>query len=185
MGFENIPSDGPCILAPNHVSNLDPVIVGIYGPRHAFFMAKNELFRNSFMRWFVRSWGAFPVDRGQRDAWALQQAGRILQAGQMLVMFPEGTRSRSGATLGRGKPGTVKLALEYNAPVLPTAIWGTQHVRLGLKRHKVTVQVGEPLDLAALAGPPPYPYEILEDMTTVIMKRIAAMLPAEHRGRYA
>jgi 1-acyl-sn-glycerol-3-phosphate acyltransferase len=185
IGFENIPPEGACILTPNHISNVDPVLVGLYTPRHAFFMAKSEIFRNSFMRWFVRQWGAFPVDRGQRDAWALQQAGRVLEAGQMLCMFPEGTRSKHGAKLGKGKPGTAKLALEYHAPILPTAIWGTHLVRPGLKRYQVTVQVSEPLDLVALAGPPPYDYEVFEAMTTIIMKRIAAMLPAGHRGIYA
>jgi 1-acyl-sn-glycerol-3-phosphate acyltransferase len=184
IDFENIPPAGACILAPNHISNFDPVLVGLYMPRHAFFMAKSELFRNGFLRWFIRQWGAFPVERGQRDAWALQQAGRVLQAGQMLCMFPEGTRSKNEAKLGKGKPGTAKLALEYNAPVLPTAIWGTHQIRPG-QRTQVTVKIGRPLDLAAIAGSPPYDYEILEEATTLIMKHIAAMLPAEHRGLYA
>jgi 1-acyl-sn-glycerol-3-phosphate acyltransferase len=184
IGLENIPPAGACILAPNHISNFDPVMIGLYTPRHAFFMAKSELFRNAFLRWFIRQWGAFPVERGQRDAWALQQAGRVLASGQMLCMFPEGTRSKNGAILGKGKPGTAKLALEYSAPVLPTAIWGTHQIKLG-KRNRITVQIGEPLDLAAMAGPPPYDYEILEEITTVMMKRIAAMLPAGHRGLYA
>jgi 1-acyl-sn-glycerol-3-phosphate acyltransferase len=187
VGLDHIPRQGPCILAPNHINNFDPVITSLYTPRHPFFMTKKELYKNGFLRWFLRQWGAFPVDRGQRDVWAMEQAGRVLQAGQMLCMFPEGTRSKHGARLGKAKLGTAKLALEYNVPVLPTAITGTQHIRPGFRRHKVlvTMQVDEPLDLVALAGPPPYDLEILRKMTLVLMKRIAAMLPPEYRGVYA
>jgi 1-acyl-sn-glycerol-3-phosphate acyltransferase len=186
VGLENIPAQGPCILAPNHISNFDPVIMALHTPpRHAFFMTKKELYKNFFMRWFLRMWGAFPVDRGQRDAWALQQAGRVLQAGQILCMFPEGTRSRGRISLQQGKLGTAKLALEHQVVVLPVAIVGTQDIQPGRKRPRLTVQVGPAIDLAALAGPPPYNYETFQEMTAVIMRRIAAMLPPEYRGVYA
>jgi 1-acyl-sn-glycerol-3-phosphate acyltransferase len=186
-GLDYIPREGPCILAPNHISNFDPVITSLYTPRHPFFMTKKELYRNSFLRWFLRQWGAFPVDRGQGDVWAIEQARRVLQAGQMLCMFPEGTRSKQGARLGKAKLGTAKLALEQNVLVLPTAITGTQHIRPGFRRYKVrvTMQVGEPLDLMTLAGPPPHDYGVLREMTMLVMKRIAAMLPPEYRGVYA
>lgn len=184
-GLEHIPLEGPCILAPNHIAAFDPVVLSLYLPRHVFFMTKIELYRNAFMRWFIRHWGAFPVERGQRDAWAIEQASRVLQAGQILCMFPEGTRNKGQVKLAKGKVGTAKLALQHQAPVLPTAILGTHLIRPGRARPTVTIQVGRPLDLVALAGSPPYEQHTLREMTTIIMQQIAAMLPPQHRGVYA
>jgi 1-acyl-sn-glycerol-3-phosphate acyltransferase len=184
-GLENIPPAGPCILAPNHIGAFDPVVLALYLPRHAFFMTKIELYRHFFARWFIRHWGAFPVERGQRDAWAIEHASRVLQAGQLLCMFPEGTRSKNQAKLSKGKLGTAKLALQHRVPVLPTAILGTHLIRPGRTRPKVTIQVDGPLDLVSLAGPPPYDQQTLRAMTTIIMQHIAAMLPPPHRGAYA
>jgi 1-acyl-sn-glycerol-3-phosphate acyltransferase len=185
-GLDNIPPEGPCILTPNHISNFDPVVVTLHTrPRHTFFMTKKELYRNSFMRWFLRMWGAFPVDRGRRDTWALQQARRLLQEGQLLCMFPEGTRSKNRAKLQKGKLGTAKLALEHNVPVIPMAIMGTHDIQPGRRRPKVTIRVGRPIDLTAMAGPPPYNNERYQELTTMIMKQIAAMLPPDYRGVYA
>lgn len=184
IDWENIPA-GPCILAPNHINNFDALAIGLYFPRHPFYMTKKELFKNPVMNWIIRFCGAFPVDRGGRDAWTLRQAGHILKAGQMLCMFPEGTRSGRKAQLRQGKAGTVKLALEHKVPIVPAAILGTQYVKIGRKLPKVTLQIGEPIDVVALAGPPPYNTDTIRDLTMLLMQRIAAMLPPEHRGVYA
>jgi len=183
IDWDNIPA-GPCILAPNHINNFDVLAIGLYVPRHPFYMTKKELFKNPVMSWIIRLCGAFPVDRGGRDAWPLRQAGRVLEAGQMLCMFPEGKRSGRKAQLRRGKPGTVKLALEHKVPIVPAAILGTQHIKIGRTRPKATFQIGEPLDVATLAGPPPYTNETIRELTTLLMERIAKMLPPEHRGVY-
>ena len=183
IDWDNIP-DGPCILAPNHINNFDVLAIGLYFPRHPFYMTKKELFKNPVLSWLIRLCGAFPVNRGGRDAWTMGQAGRVLQAGQMLCMFPEGTRSGRKAQLRRGKPGTVKLALENKVPIVPAAILGTQHIKIGRKLPKVTLQVGEPLDVATLAGSPPYTNQTIRELTTLLMQRIAKMLPPEHRGVY-
>lgn len=183
-GFENIPS-GPCILTPNHVSNFDVLTLGTFLPRYPFFMTKRELFKYPVISWVFRMSGAFPVHRGESDPWALEQAGRVLQAGQILCLFPEGTRSGAGARLGRGKSGAIQLALKYNAPVVPAAIFGTQHIQPGRARPKVILRVDKPLDVVAVAGPPPHTPQTARELTTLLMQRIAAMLPPEQRGEYA
>ncbi|MCB0155309.1 MAG: 1-acyl-sn-glycerol-3-phosphate acyltransferase [Anaerolineae bacterium] len=185
QGVEHIPLEGPLVMAFNHISNYDVPFIVMHLPRHPFFMAKRELFRNKPFGWTIRQFGGFPINRGERDPWAIAQAGRVLQAGQMLFMFPEGTRSGPKAQLKRGKIGAVKLALEHQAPILPAAIFGTQKIRWGWKRNEVRLQFGEPLDVVALAGPPPYSYETLQSLTDTLMLRIAAMLPPAHRGVYA
>ena len=100
-------------------------------------------------------------------------------------MFPEGTRGRHKAQLKRGKIGVAKLALEHRVPVIPVAVWGTQNFSIGWKRTKIDIRVGEPLDMVAMAGPPPYKREVPRELTTVMMRQIAEMLPPEHRGVYA
>ncbi len=182
-GLENFPA-GACIFASNHVSNFDPTaILSTLPDRHGYFMAKAELYSNSFLRWFLPKAGAFPVNRGESDRWALAQAGRVLQAGQMLGMFPEGTRSKNGK-LKRGKPGTVKLAVRFGVPIVPVAILNTQNVRRGFRCTRVTIRVEKPLDVVALAGPPPHTEKTFQQLTTTLMQRIAAMLPPEQRGIY-
>ncbi|MCB0210580.1 MAG: 1-acyl-sn-glycerol-3-phosphate acyltransferase [Anaerolineae bacterium] len=184
VGAENIPT-GACIIAPNHSSNYDPLLVGVASyPRQLFFMGKQELYKNPVAGWYFRQCGTFPVNRGLRDEWALQHAGRILEAGRLLCMFPEGTRSKT-AQLAKGKIGTVKLALEHNVPILPVAIVGSRAVKVGLKRTPVRVIFDEPLYLEKEAGPPPYEHQTIRDLTHAVMKRLAAMLPPENRGFYA
>lgn len=186
LDFDNLPSQGPCILASNHINDFDAIYLGISLPRHPYFMAKIELYKNPLFGWAIRQGGAFPVMRGGRDAWAFKQAGRVLAAGQMLLMFPEGTRSGRQAQLKRGKMGAIKLALECKAPIVPAAIFGTQNFRLGLGRaNKIRIQIGQPLDIATVAGSPPYQHQTLRELTTTLMREIAAMLPPAHRGVYA
>ena len=185
-GFENFPATGPYILASNHISNFDVVYLGLYSPRHLHFMAKVELYKNPVFAWGIRLCGSFPVNRGENDAWALRQAGRVLEAGQALSMFPEGTRSRQKVQMRRGKVGAVKLALDYHAPIIPVAIWGTEdfHFR-GWKGNKIRIQASQPLDMVALAGSTTYDHDTLRELTSVMMQHIAAMLPPAYRGVYA
>lgn len=185
LGFENIPPSGPCLLASNHINNWDVIFYGAHLPRHTFSMAKKELFDIPVLGWGLRLCGAFPVYRGESDAWALEQAGRVLEAGRMLFIFPEGTRGGRQAQLRRGKTGGVKLALQHQAPLIPAAIFGTHNFRLGWKgSNHIRMAVGRPIDAVALAGSPPYAYETLRELTTILMREIAGMLPPEHRGEY-
>lgn len=185
IDFNHIPAAGPCIVASNHVSNLDVVYLALYLPRHPHFMAKVELYKNPVLAWGIRKCGSFPVHRRENDAWAIQQAGRVLTDGQLLCMFPEGTRSKGQAQLRRGKVGAVKLALDYKVPLIPVAVTGTHNFRLqGWRGHKITLRAAPPLDVAALAGSPPYQPDTLRELTAVLMQRIAAMLPPAQRGIY-
>ena len=184
-GYENMPSTGPCIVACNHVSAFDPQFIGLYLPRYPHFMAKDTLYKTPFLRWVFRMAGSFPVKRNQRDTWALRQAGRVLNAGKVLFMFPEGTRSRDHAKLQEGKVGMVKLATEYNVPIVPAMIFGSQNMRFGLRNvNRVKIQLAPPLNMSDYIGQSPYEQEQLREGTTIVMRHIAAMLPPENRGIY-
>jgi len=184
-GLENIPTSGPCIVASNHLSNVDVLYMGAFLPRFPHFMAKKELYRNPLFGWLIRQLGSFPVNRGESDPWALRQAGLVLEAGQSLFMFPEGTRSGRRAQMRRGKVGTIKLALEHHAAVVPAAIWGTENFRPGLRHNnRVTIRVGRPLDIETIAGAGPWPHHTYRELTDQLMQEIAAMLPPSYRGVY-
>jgi|JFJP01.1.fsa_nt_gi 1-acyl-sn-glycerol-3-phosphate acyltransferase len=184
-GMEHLPKTGGCVVACNHISNLDPMFVGMYLPRYPHYMAKHNLYKAGPMRWFFRTAASFPVHRGEKDEWALRQAGRVLEAGEVLFMFPEGTRSKDNAKLQHGKVGAMKLAIDYQVPILPMALMGSHAIKPALRnRNRVTMQLGEPLDIKGIAGTPPYSAEVLQQLTEVLMRQIAAMLPVKNRGVY-
>ncbi len=122
-GLDNL-LPGPLVLAANHVSNIDPVIVGLAAHREVHFLAKEELFLASrFFARLIRSWNAWPLRRGSGDAGAIKRCRSLLAAGATVVVFPEGTRSRSGVT-GRFRPGVGLLAQQSRVPVVPVGIAG-------------------------------------------------------------
>lgn len=124
-GKENIPKKGGFILASNHISYLDPVVLGFACPRDLNFMAKEELFHNPFFGWAIRSVGAFPVKRKSADMSALKEAIKRVNSGKGLVLFPEGERG-SGGSLQQPQAGIGFLAAKVNAPVIPAFIKGTE-----------------------------------------------------------
>ena len=140
-GAQEIPSDGPVILAPNHKNVLDPCFIGIATRRRVRFMAKAELFRGP-LAWPLVRLGAFPVRRGESDAEAVATAATILRAGGIVVLFPEGTRVEQPDALGSPRHGAGRLSTETGAPIVPTAITGTSHLWRGalpkLKRVQIT-----------------------------------------------
>ncbi len=146
IGREHIPAEGPVILACNHRSFLDPFIVGVCARRPVYFVAKRELFRKPIIGWFLNCLGAFPIRRGESDEESVETAKRILARGDVVVIFPEGTRIREGS-LGRAKRGVGRLALESGAPVVPVTVHGTERARRGwiFRPVKVKVRVGRPL----------------------------------------
>jgi 1-acyl-sn-glycerol-3-phosphate acyltransferase len=146
IGREHIPETGPVIFAANHRSFLDPFIMGVCSRRPIYYVAKREIFANPLVAWFVSSLGAFPVHRGAGDGDMLETARAILERGDCVLMFPEGTRTRPGA-LGRPKRGVGRLALETGAPVVPVAMIGTEAVRKGwmIRPHKIRVRIGRAL----------------------------------------
>ena len=122
-----MPTEGPAIIAPNHFSFLDHFFVAVYMRRKVHFMAKSQLFKRP-LQFIYTHGGVFPVRRGHRDEEAFKTAHAILGRGDMVVMYAEGGRSRTGE-LGEAKPGIGRLALETGAAVVPTAIVGTERAR--------------------------------------------------------
>lgn len=144
-GSDRIPRDGPVIIASNHVSNWDPVLVGLGCPREVHFMAKQELFRNPLLRWLITAYNALPVRRGEADHRALRLAARVLKRGGALLMFPEGTRSTDGE-LGRAKAGVGFLACTTGAAIVPACIVGSSSLRSAVSRRTpLRVAFGEPV----------------------------------------
>jgi 1-acyl-sn-glycerol-3-phosphate acyltransferase len=146
IGVENVPKSGALILAPNHFSQMDHFFTGLYLRRQIRFMAKSQMFGTPVLTYVYSHGGVFPVRRGHHDEEAFKTAFTILERGEMLLMYAEGGRSRTGE-LGEVKPGIGRIALESGAPVVPVAIHGSASVRRWkrLRFPKVTVQFGEPL----------------------------------------
>jgi 1-acyl-sn-glycerol-3-phosphate acyltransferase len=196
QGLDHIPRRGPVILACNHISNADPVVVGAWitdalKRRRIHWLGKRELFAWPVLGWVAAHGGIHPVDRDAADIDAFRLATKILENGYVLLVFPEGTRSPTGE-LQAAKDGVAMLALRTGAQVVPIGISNTDAVwRKGrplpipFPRRRVTVRVGTPLRVQD---------EIPEDVsrreakglaTTLIMGRIAALLDPRHRGVYA
>jgi glycerol-3-phosphate dehydrogenase (NAD(P)+) len=156
LGREHVPNGG-LILASNHRSFLDPFVIGCCVRRPIYFVAKRELFRNPLVGWFLNCMGAFPVRRGQADEESVETALALLDHGEAVVMFPEGTRIVNGS-LGRPKRGVGRLALQSGAPVVPVAVTGSEHARDGwrIKPVRVHVRCGAPLAFPKVADPSPF-----------------------------
>lgn len=151
-GLQHIPDSGPAILASNHVSFLDSVFLPAMIDRPIYFLGKTDYFRG-WRRHFFEHVGVMPVDRQGGDAGeaSLRKGLEILDAGHLLGIYPEGTRSPDGR-LYRGKTGPVRLALRSGAPLLPVAMLGTFEVlpagRIVPRISRVGIRVGQPLDLS-------------------------------------
>ncbi|HET7122059.1 MAG TPA: lysophospholipid acyltransferase family protein [Solirubrobacterales bacterium] len=154
IGVENVPKDGPLVLAPNHFSQMDHFFAGVYLRRKIRFMAKSQLFGPPVLTYIYKHGGVFPVRRGHHDEEAFETVHQLLAQGEMLLVYAEGGRSRSGR-LGEPKPGIGRIALESGVPIVPVAIHGSAVVRRWkrLRFPRVTVQFGEPLVFAVEESP--------------------------------
>jgi 1-acyl-sn-glycerol-3-phosphate acyltransferase len=128
VGRENIPSQGGFILASNHVSNLDPIAVGVASPYPLNFMVKEELFANRLSSWFFSKLGCFPVKRGSADLSAIKEAIRRLRDGGVLCIFPEGRRQEAGVVQEDPRRGVGFLASKLGIDVLPAFVEGTDKI---------------------------------------------------------
>ncbi len=152
-GIENLPKEGGYVLAANHTSNLDPWPLGLpLFPKHQLhFMGKSELF-NPMLGPLLRAAGAFPVRRGERDAEAIETAVRLCKEGEVVAMFPEGTRREKGLRKKfehRPRSGSARIALAAGVPLVPAAIKGTDRLS---RLAKVRVAYGAPVPVEDLAG---------------------------------
>jgi 1-acyl-sn-glycerol-3-phosphate acyltransferase len=186
-GRENVPSTGPLILVANHVHVLDPILLVFTLPRWITFVAKEELFRSLFLRFWLRWAGSLPLRRDgkvREKQRILESAKKALEEGLILGMFPEGARSHDGK-LRRGKPGSAVIASKTNVPLLPVGVVGTDKIH-GIswlwKRPPIVVKIGKPFKL------PPTNNKIsraqMQLLTTQLMGEIAALLPLEYQGAY-
>jgi len=169
---QNVPASGPVILAPNHFSFVDHFFLAVYLRRKVHFLAKSQLFKGP-MKWIYKYGGVFPILRGRRDEEAFRTAHAVLARGDIVVMYCEGGRSRTG-DLGEAKPGIGRLALESGAPVVPIAIAGSEHVRdwKKLQFPKVTVQFGEPLRFEQTDDPS---RDVSQAASEIIFERISGL----------
>lgn len=176
-GLENLPLDGPVIIAANHVTTFDVFPMQISLPRPIFYMGKAELFKFFLVDAVFRRMGAFPVYRGEKDQWAMRHAGKVLAHSETLGMFPEGTRSR-GRGLAVAKTGIARLALEADCPIVPMAITGSDRFFKDFpRRTHVTVSLLPPVW--------PNPSETPLSLTDRVMFALASALPVDMRGVYS
>ncbi len=168
-GTHHIPESGPVILASNHLSNLDPPTVGVKVRRKVHFMAKEELFKIPVFGWLIHSFGAFPVKRGGVSKDAIKSAISLLKEGNVMGIFPEGSRNNQG---GMAKKGAAMIAMRSGAVVVPVAIVGQYKLF-----RKTIVYYGEPIDLSAIIEESSS--DTLDQITDLIMTRIRE-LAASH-----
>jgi 1-acyl-sn-glycerol-3-phosphate acyltransferase len=174
-GLEKIPATGSVILASNHVSNFDPPFIGSGVKREMHFLAKSELFGKWYSKVAIEPLNTIPVKRGRFDRESYARAHEVVGSGGMLLLFPEGTRSRDGK-LREGKTGAAKLSIETNSPVMPLGIRNSNRLKGAfLRRCPVRLVVGDPISPDPYIGMQPEK-DALTAYTTEIMARIGDLL---------
>lgn len=187
LGFEHIPLRGGAILAANHISHADPLLMAFYvydAGRNPRFLGKASVFKIPVLGPIIQATGQIPVHRGTSDAVkSLHSAIDAVKSGRAVIIYPEGTTTRSPELWPmRGKNGVARLALETGAPVIPIAQWGPQDLynpitkKVGLRpRRRCVVKAGPPVDLSAWEGVDPTAAS-LNEMTDTIMRAIAGLV---------
>jgi 1-acyl-sn-glycerol-3-phosphate acyltransferase len=190
-GLKNVPRHGGAVVICNHLGWFDPVLLLAASPRPIMFMAKAEFLNLPVLRWFALQAGAFPVKRGRPDLNALRHAQHLLGDGMLVGMFPEGTRSKTGA-LQQPFAGASMVAMRSRAPLIPCILIGTEDLPLSGSRHvdrkrrrypKVTAVFGDPFVLQSHR--PDGTKYTLDELTDAMMIEVARMLPERYRGVYA
>jgi len=179
VGEENVPKSGPVILASNHVSYLDPIFLGVSLRRKVHYMAKEEIFRNPLISWFIRKLQGFPVSRQRVGSSTIKKAFQLMERGKVLLLFPEGTRG-DGSTLRKARPGIGIIAERSGAPLVPVYLQGPERVlprgSRWLRLHQVTVGFGMPVLPGSSSSPPGEPkkgdYEYLVNQVMAGIEKI-------------
>ena len=181
-----VPMEGPLIIVANHINTFDaPIVLSRAQPRSIVTFAKIETFDNPFLGTLFKVWGGIPVHRGEVDLTAFRMGLSALEEKKILIILPEGTRSRTGQLL-RGKAGVSILAQRSNAPILPVVYYGGEAFKDNIKHLRRTpfkMVVGNPFNLCSngkrlSSGD-------RQDIVDEMMYQLAALLPAEYRGEYA
>lgn len=188
-GLENIPDTAPAILASNHLSFVDSIVVPMNVPRPVYFLGKSDYWDSWRTRWFFKGTGVVPVQRGgsgQAED-GLRTGVEILRGGDLLGIYPEGTRSPDGR-LYRGKTGPVRMALEAEVPIVPCAVFGTDRAlptgNYLPRREPVAVRYGRPLDLSRYRDRRDDPF-VLRSATDELMYEIMLLSEQEYVDEYA
>ncbi len=187
VGAENVPRTGPLIVCSNHSATLDPPLVPAFLPRDdSWSMAKSEYFKNPVLRWLFRHYHAFPVVRHTADRAALKRSFDMLKRGEVLIIYPEGTRIESG-NLARPEPGAGFIAQNAGCPVVPVGLTGTRECfPKGAwlpRRTRVTITFGKPFTLPGKRADGTRISH--QDASDAIMVAIAELLPPEQRGEFS
>jgi 1-acyl-sn-glycerol-3-phosphate acyltransferase len=185
-GTENLPPRPQgCVLAVNHLNWTDIHLLGASLPlaHRPWWIAKVELFGSRLIAWWLREMQVIPIKRGKRDLTALVAAEDALRAGAALVIFPEGHRSDNGQ-LQEGKSGAVRLAVRSGCPIVPIAIWGTEHGLGGAATRKpIRLRIGKPYH-PVVENPDHIPTSQMNELTDELMLRIAELMPEQYWGHY-
>lgn len=188
-GLVHVPDQQPAVIASNHLSFIDSIVIPLSLPRPVYYLGKADYFDSWRTRWFFEGAGVVPVKRegrGSGDA-ALETGIEILQSGDIVGIYPEGTRSPDGR-LYRGKTGPVRMALAAGVPLIPCAVIGTDRAqppgKYTITRHPVTVRFGRPLDVARYADQAEDPFA-LRSATDELMYEIMMLSGQEYVDEYA
>lgn len=178
-GAENVPARGPAILASNHISYWDPGLIIANLPRQVFFVSKAEMFNYRFVDWFFRGLDVFPIQRGTADVDAVRHALGVLRRGDLVGLFPKGTRAPEGRSQP-ARPGVVLLASRSKVPIVPVGITGMERLAMTrfpwLGRPRVTLTFGKPFLLEELSREP-VTAENRQALADAVMGRVEALLP--------
>ena len=176
-GLENVPDEGACVIITNHISGLDPFVIGIPMDRAIYCLAKVELYQNALLTWILNSLGFIPLDRDATDTSAMRIVLKVLKDGHPIGISPEGTRSPNGDMLPF-TDGATKLALHAKVPILPVAVHGTRELMppgtYGFKPGKAYIKVGRLFDLSDSYGKPMTP-ELLKENTAILEAKVSEL----------
>jgi 1-acyl-sn-glycerol-3-phosphate acyltransferase len=176
-GLENVPDEGAHIIITNHLSGLDPFLIGIPIDRTIYCLAKVELYKNATLTWILNSLGYIPLDRSAMDISAMRVVLTLLKRGEAIGISPEGTRSETGE-IQPFTDGATKLALHARVPILPVSVYGTRELMppgtYGFKPGKVYIKIGELFDLSDSYGKPMTP-EVLEKNTAILYEKVSEL----------
>lgn len=171
FGAENLPAEGGVIVAGNHQSMLDMFMIGYRLPRYVKWMAKEELFKNKLIAKIITAMGAYPVNRSVRDLSAARTTFEMLDKGEVIGIFPQGTRVKGKDRTRKARHGIAKFAVGANVPILPVAIWGKIRI-FG----RVYVRFGKPVILPQAADGMNYTKEDYQRMSQDILEQIYSLM---------
>ncbi|MEX0847719.1 MAG: lysophospholipid acyltransferase family protein [Ilumatobacteraceae bacterium] len=189
-GFDRLPTDGPAILCPNHVSFLDSAFLMLHVPRNISYVGKAEYMDSWKTKFLFPAMGMIPIDRagGDKSQAALDTAERVLRRGELFGIFPEGTRSRDGY-LYKGRTGAARLALKVGCPIFPVGVVGTREIqppdaKMPHIRRECSITIGRPIKVERYRDRAD-DHRVLRQITDELMFEIRELTGQEYRNVYA